>query len=283
MLCESYTKNFCFNKIMKQENSGYGIIEKTEVSNDVDRSVEEIMRNGYAIVKSEFSFDKINKLANVLSSSQKKYIQKYGIAFLKSINEQDQIRLPMSIDISFLDIAKDKNLNNVLKRLIPGRYVLNQQNGVVNPPKKQFDQAKWHRDLPYQHYTSNRPLAINALLCLDEFNIENGATSVIPGSHLHSDFPSEDFIKNNIVQLEAKRGDFLVLDSMLFHKAEKNKSNKVRRAANNVYGIPFFKQQINLKNEMKKYKLSKKDKELLGYDVSRVPESVEEFLNLRNK
>ena len=39
----------------------------------------------------------------------------------------------MSIDISFLDIAKDKNLNNVLKRLIPGRYVLNQQNGVVNP------------------------------------------------------------------------------------------------------------------------------------------------------
>ena len=34
---------------------------------------------------------------------------------------------------------------------------------------------------------------------------------------------------------------------------------------------------------MEKYKLSKKDKELLGYDVSKVPESVEEFLNLRNK
>ena len=39
---------------MKQENSGYGIIEKTEVTNDVDKSVEEITRNGYAIVKSEF-------------------------------------------------------------------------------------------------------------------------------------------------------------------------------------------------------------------------------------
>ena len=67
----------------------------------------------------------------------------------------------MSINIKFLEIAKDKNLNAVLKQLIPGRYVLNQQNAVVNPPKKQFDQAKWHRDLPYQHYTSNRPLAIN--------------------------------------------------------------------------------------------------------------------------
>ena len=68
---------------MKQENSGYGIIEKTEVSNDVDKSVEEIMRNGYAIVKSEFSLDKINKLANVLSSSQKKYIQKVRNSFFK--------------------------------------------------------------------------------------------------------------------------------------------------------------------------------------------------------
>ncbi len=44
---------------MKQENSGYGIIEKTEVTNDVDKSVEEITRNGYAIVKSEFSLKNI--------------------------------------------------------------------------------------------------------------------------------------------------------------------------------------------------------------------------------
>ena len=54
---------------------------------------------------------------------------------MKSINEEDQIRLPMALDISFLDIVKDKNLNSVLKKLIPGRYILNQQNGVVNPPK----------------------------------------------------------------------------------------------------------------------------------------------------
>jgi len=80
---------------MKQENSGYGIIEKTEVTNDVDKSVEEITRNGYAIVKSEFSLKNINRLANNLSSTQEKYIQKYGKAFLKSINELDQIRLPM--------------------------------------------------------------------------------------------------------------------------------------------------------------------------------------------
>ena len=61
---------------MKQENSGYGIIEKTEVTNAVDKSVEEITRNGYAIVKSEFSLKNINRLANNLSSIQQKYIFK---------------------------------------------------------------------------------------------------------------------------------------------------------------------------------------------------------------
>ena len=230
-----------------------------------------------------FSSKEINILSRKLDSVQEKYIDKYGLSFLKSINEQDQIRLPMSIDISFLQVAKDKNLNSVLRQLIPGRFVINQQNAVINPPKRQFDQAKWHRDLPYQHYTSNRPLAINALLCLDEFNIKNGATSVIPGSHLHSDFPSDSYIKENIIQLEAKKGDFLVLDSMLFHRAEKNKSNKVRRAVNNVYGIPFFKQQINLKNEMGNLKLGKKDRQLLGFDVSGIPENVKDFLESRIK
>lgn len=268
---------------MSQTNSGYGILQRTVVSNETDKAVEDITKKGFSVVKSQFTSNQIKSFSKLLDSVHKEYIGKYGLHFLKSINEQDQIRLPMSINIKFLEVAKDNNLNAVLKQLIPGRYVLNQQNAVVNPSKKQFDQAKWHRDLPYQHYTSNRPLAINALLCLDEFNIQNGATSVIPGSHLHSDFPSDNFIKENIVQLEAKKGDFLVLDSMLFHRAEKNKSNNVRRAINNVYGIPFFKQQINFKSEMKNYKLNKKDRELLGFDISEIPSSVEEFLNSRFK
>ncbi len=268
---------------MNKNNLGYGIVERTIVNSPIEKAVEDIKKKGFSIIKSEFSYKDIDILSEKLDQTQKTYIDRYGLKFLRSISEQDQIRLPMEIDISFLAVSKDNVLNSVISKLIPGRYVLNQQNGVVNPPKKQFDQAKWHRDLPYQHYTSDKPLAINALLCLDEFNIKNGATSVIPGSHLFSDFPSEEYINENTEQLEAEKGDFLVLDSMLFHRAEKNKSNKVRRAINNVYGIPFLKQQINLKNTMKNHKLSKKEKKLLGFDVSSIPEDVEGFLNSRIK
>ncbi len=265
------------------KSEGYGVIDFDITKNESEIAVEEIKRNGFAKIKSNFTNNEINSFSKKLDIIQKKYRDLHGLDFLKSINEEDQIRLPMSLDISFLDIVKDKNLNSVLKKLIPGRYILNQQNGVVNPPKKRFDQAKWHRDLPYQHYTSDKPLAINALLCLDDFSLKNGATGVIPGSHLHSSFPSSNFVENNHIQIEAQKGYFLVLDSMLYHRAEKNLSTKSRRAVNNVFGIPFFKQQINIRNSLSNYKLSKKDELLLGYDIAVIPKDIPDFLDERFK
>jgi len=52
-----------------------------------------------------------------------------------------------------------------LSKLIVGKFILNQQNGI-NPPGETCNQSAWHRDLPYQHYVSSTPLTINALLCM---------------------------------------------------------------------------------------------------------------------
>jgi hypothetical protein len=34
--------------------------------------------------------------------------------------------------------------------VIQGTFILNQQNGIINPAKEADNQAAWHRDLPYQ-------------------------------------------------------------------------------------------------------------------------------------
>ncbi len=83
----------------------------------------------------------------------------------------------------FLRLATHPKLAEVLGKLIAGKYVLNQQNGVVNPPGESYNQASWHRDLPHQHFVSSSPLAVNALFCLDDFVAANGATFVLPASH----------------------------------------------------------------------------------------------------
>src|SRR3546814_9885258 len=66
---------------------------------------------------------------------------------------------------------------------------------IVNPAEHQsYGQGLFHRDLPHQHFVSSRPLAINALFCIDAFLEANGATLVVPASHKEERFPSDGIV-----------------------------------------------------------------------------------------
>lgn len=180
-----------------------------------------------------------------------------------------------------LQLAVSPNLLHVLNRLIAGKYVLNQQNGIVNPARESYNQGSWHRDLPYQHFVSDSPLAVNALFCVDDFTSENGATFVLPASHKAAAFPSQKYVESNAIQIEAKRGHFIVMDCMLFHAGGANCSDANRRGINHMYTIPYFKQQIDIPAAMPGGGLSDQEKEILGYNYS-TPDSVAQYIESRS-
>jgi ectoine hydroxylase-related dioxygenase (phytanoyl-CoA dioxygenase family) len=124
------------------------------------------------------------------------------------------------------------------------------QNGIINPSVQRHPQIKWHRDLNYQHWTSSRPLAFNALVCLDEFTSLNGATYALPGSHLFAPFPSEAYVAKHEKQIETRAGSVIVMNAMLFHRGGSNRSDAPRRAVNHVIGLPILGQQIDIPNSM---------------------------------
>ena len=164
--------------------------------------------------------------------------------------------------------------------MIRGKFILNQQNGSINPPQESYNQGAWHRDLPYQHFVSTKPLAINALFCIDDFTFQNGATFVLPASHKSEAFPSEKYIRKNAIQVEAKAGSFIVLDSMEFHTGGFNKTNLERRGVNHLYTIPYFKQQINIPRNLKNVDLSDEEKDILGFGCME-PESISGYFSTR--
>ena len=164
--------------------------------------------------------------------------------------------------------------------LIHGKFILNQQNGIINPPRADYNQGAWHRDFPYQHFVSSRPLAINALFCVDDFTIENGATYVLPASHKSGPFASKTFVERHAVQVVAKAGSFILLDCMLFHAGGFNQSSRPRRAVNHVYNIPYFKQQINIPLNLGAAGLSSQAKEVFGFTFQE-PGSVADYLAQR--
>jgi len=243
----------------------YGVRYSNTLENSISECVESVRNNGFAVLKSPFNTKEIAINASRFEDVQKKYISKWGEGYLKSIDEFDIVRLPMEHDIDgMLGFACQPQLLSVIGELIDGSYILNQQNLITNPAKENYSQTPWHRDLPYQHFVSTKPLAINALYCVDDFTIQNGASFVIPGSHKVENFPSRKFIENNELQIEAKAGSYLILDCMTFHRGGYNSTDLPRRAINHVFTIPYFKQQISIPENLDLASLPLEKSKILG-------------------
>jgi len=260
----------------------YGVLDsfRGTVANP---AVEQLRILGYAVVDAGYSHEEIENISERFARVSQDYLNLHGRETLASIGEEHTIRALLAQDEDiFLQLAMNPVLMNVVKDLIVGKFILNQQNGIINPPKKSYNQAAWHRDLPYQHFVSSRPLALNALYCVDDFTLANGCTFVLPASHKIEGFPGPDYIEQNAVQIEAKAGSFIVLDCMLYHCGGYNGTAIARRAVNHLFTVPYIKQQIDLPKATATKTLSAEQKSFLGYDYP-LPESVNSYLASRKK
>jgi ectoine hydroxylase-related dioxygenase (phytanoyl-CoA dioxygenase family) len=264
-------------------SSSYGIKEKRVDKDALDVHVQEVQMLGYTVLEPAVPAERlaawrssIDRILGELAA------ESGGVDALQRIGEADTVRALLAYDGSFLDIATDPQLIEICKRLLGDYFILMLQNGVVNQPAQQpHHQAAYHRDLPYQHFVSSRPLAVSALFCLDPFESENGSTMFIPGSHKVEEFPSDDYVQKMQSSISAPAGAVIVFDSMLFHRAGINRSKSVRRAVNNVFALPFLKQQIVLPALLNgKWSEDPWLKRLLGYE-SDPPRSPAEFRALR--
>ncbi len=263
----------------KIPNSSYGAFNapSSKMTGKSKHAIS-IYKSGYSVIDSGISDADLLDLEKSLEEVHQAYLQKYGIKNLETRGEKDIVRMPFAHSKSLLELVFNKNLITLVDDLIEGTFILNQQNAVFNPANaSSYTQASWHRDLPYQHFVTSKPIAISCLFCIDNFTLDNGATYVLPGSHKEEWLPSKSEIRKRSLQLEAQRGQFIVFDSMCFHAGGINLSNSIRRGINHVFTIPYIKQQISFPKEIEK-KLSDFEKQVLGYK-NLVPDSIDAFLN----
>lgn len=260
----------------------YGVLEQTKLHDVLDEHTERIRRSGFAVAPSGLRDNTLEAVRGSLDRLIQERNRHYGLPRLTSLGEAETIRAPLAFDPLFLEIATNPIVMSVARRLMGEYIVLSQQNGIVNAPSdRPPHQSAWHRDLPYQHFVSSRPLAVNALLCVDPFEPESGATWVLPGSFSDAAFPSDEYIRAAELQIEAPAGSFIIMNSMLFHRAGWNRSKHMRRAVNTLYTLPFVKQQIRLPVLLRgRWRDDPELNRFLGYD-SDSADSVEDFLALR--
>jgi ectoine hydroxylase-related dioxygenase (phytanoyl-CoA dioxygenase family) len=262
-------------------HESYGVLSRQVSTSEIDRAVEEVRLLGYSSIDSGMTPEEIEEIKLVSQATARNYKAKYQDMDLVQTGEANNHRAPLLEDLKFLNVAQNEKILEIVNRLIVGEFFLNQQNLVINPPSsKNYNQLRFHRDLPYQHYVSTRPLAINALFAVDDFTLKNGATIVIPASHKIEEFSSDAVIEKQAKQIEVKAGSFLILDCMTFHAAASNNSHEDRVGINHVYSTLMLRPQIDwgraIPQEVRE-KLDSPQRKLLGLNHP-IAGNVKDFL-----
>lgn len=250
--------------------STYGIVERGSAASALAQAAERIRLIGHAVVPSGLSAQDVADLGTRLDRVMQRQVDEFGGADrIAAVGDTLTARCPLAYDEAFIALAANDAVLAVCRELLGDYVILTQQNGIINPPRQPHTQLSYHRDLPYQHFVSSRPLAVSALFCIDPFRPETGATTMIPASHRMEAFPSEAVASELDTVVTAEPGSFVMFDSMLFHRAGVNRSERPRRAVNQVYAVPIIAQQISLPEILEgKYADDPVLGRLLGYDAA---------------
>jgi len=236
-----------------------------------DQLADSISDHGYAIVRNVLNKSTISALSDQLAPH------------LKAANLGDP-------DPFFGD--KTKRFGALLSRcpltqdLLRHRLILDTADRVLGPYCVQYQvnftgamhltpgetAQTMHRDTGfYPIQNPAPPLTLATMWAATDFTLENGATRIVPGSHLWNDErqPSD----SEIVQAEMTAGSVLIYTGSLIHGGGANQSNSPRSGVALHYSLGWLRQEENqyLAVPMEEVRTYPQDiQRLMGYDLATV-------------
>ncbi|MDN5211394.1 phytanoyl-CoA dioxygenase family protein [Fulvivirgaceae bacterium BMA12] len=104
----------------------------------------------------------------------------------------------------------------------------------------------------------------NSIWLLDDFSRENGATRIVPGTHLNGQLPQEVLLDPmashpNEVLIEAPAGSVVIFNSHTWHGGTNNGSNAARRAIHSYFCRKDQPQQVDQKKYIRQETLARLD------------------------
>ncbi|MBV1930652.1 MAG: phytanoyl-CoA dioxygenase family protein [Porticoccaceae bacterium] len=114
------------------------------------------------------------------------------------------------------------------------------------------------------------PISVTCMIAISDYTADNGATRIVPGSHLLKENPEYGGEFNNAISVEFSAGSALFLDSQLWHGGGANNSTEPRIGVVLAYCAGWTRPQENLLLGLPKEKaqrLPRRLQELLGYSI----------------
>ena len=202
---------------------------------------------GYTILRNWVNDEWLNKFKERLPKLFKEHseIRKENNNGIVSDGVAMNVLASDDLFIEFLQVMLDRGLikdleDNYFKR----DCILNSFTALNNvPSESKMFHKKVHRDI--SGYSGATPILLNMLIMVHDFTIENGGTLILPKSHLKEEEPSEEYWKENSINMTGKAGDLIIWNSNVYHASGINKTQNDRIAIPITLSVPYYKQLLD--------------------------------------
>lgn len=236
------------------------------MSERIERHVLEILEQGYTVIPNVLD---AAQLATARTALDHIFLAEADIGLKRNWHNniyKVAYMLPQKHPC-FRAMAMNPRLLPMIQRVLGDDCNLSNINGLAMTPGGDFQ--KLHMDA-FQS-TPGLCVYINALHCLDDFTLANGATRLVPGSHMqiwkNGNIPPE--IESQAVSMTASAGSVIAYNGALLHAGSRNTTASPRRAVHLYFHRSWAKPQWDMPRSLTPEVLAKMDaeeKRLYGYD-----------------
>ena len=211
------------------------------VTTDVDEAAADLDREGYCLLGGALDPDRVARIRERLVSLATDEIAD-GTDYVYENGANQRIWTLLNKGDEFVDLALDTAVHRLIARLLGPNFLLSNLDANIAGPGGQ--PMFLHADQsfippPWPPY----PMVANAIWMIDDFTPDNGATRVVPGSHLRGHGPDGT---GETVPIVAPAGTVMVFEGRLWHQTGANVTPDVRRHAILAYYCrPFIRTQEN--------------------------------------
>lgn len=236
-------------RTMEEALAALGVTEDTLTSEE-KRSLDE---RGYVLFPNVIGDEWLAKLRNVYEE----LMEKEGANAGKEVHQETGTRRLADL------VNKSEAFDGVYthpKLLAAVRHVLRREFKLSSLNGRDAIPGEGHQGLHgdwYERRTDEPFHVVNSLWMLDDFTPENGATRIVPGSHLLPGGPRDymgdpsDAHSDEIV-VSAPAGTVCVFNAHTWHGGTLNRSNRTRRAFHCYFTGREHPQQLNQKEYIRK-------------------------------
>jgi hypothetical protein len=185
------------------------------VTSDFDKAVADLEEWGYCLVEGVLSPERVATVRQRLVELAEAEVAA-GTDYVYENGSNQRIWTLLNKGDEFIELAMDPTVHRLMARMLDPEFLLSNIDANVagpggNPMFLHADQS--FVPPPWPPF----PLVANAMWMLDDFTEDNGATRVVPGSHLLGHGPDYGNLPDT-VPVTGPAGTVMVFDGRLWHR-----------------------------------------------------------------